>query len=81
MEGANQAFINGLQGTERLILLMHWGDHCTVDEVACVLRLDPRAVRTSIESLRERAMQMMALSPSSFPARSPGPLHRPCHRS
>jgi len=75
MEGVVDELTDGLDSTERLILLMHWGDRCSVDEIADVLAVDLRAVSSVIDRLRARATHALVLSLSSHPARSPDPLH------
>lgn len=66
--------IDGMSATERLILLMRWGDACTVDEMARVLQIDRAVVLDTISRVRRIAADALALSSSSCPARSPDPL-------
>lgn len=55
MEGDVHGIIDALDTTDRLILLMHWGDGCTVAEITAILDIDARAVAASLERVRSAA--------------------------
>lgn len=54
MEGADD-FTDGLEITDRLILLMRWGDDCAVEEIARVLEIGCAEVERSMARLLDRA--------------------------
>lgn len=51
MEGDVHEFIVSLDTTDRLVLLLHWGDGCTADEIAQILEIDGEAVDASMARL------------------------------
>lgn len=55
MEGDVQDFIVSLDTTDRLVLLLHWGDGCTAAEISQILEIEGAAVDASMSRLRARA--------------------------
>jgi len=55
MEGDVQDFTDSLDTTDRLVLLLHWGDGCTTVEISQILELDGAAVDASMARLRALA--------------------------
>ncbi|MBX3354695.1 MAG: sigma-70 family RNA polymerase sigma factor [Phycisphaeraceae bacterium] len=63
-----------LTETERLVLIMHWGDRCTIDEMASVLARDRGEISAIVHRVREIVSEAVALTPSICPAGSPDQL-------
>lgn len=54
------AFLDGLTPHERLVLMLHFGDSLTLDEVSAVLDLPGEILASIVEALRTRAGTLLA---------------------
>lgn len=54
------AFLGGLTRHERLVLMLHFGDSLTLDEVGAVLDLPGEILASIVEALRARAGTLLA---------------------
>lgn len=68
MEGDVQEFTDSLDTTDRLVLLLHWGDGCTTAEISQILEIDGDAVSASMARLRALARTQLRSRTHAEPA-------------
>lgn len=75
MDGELPDFIQTLDATDRLVLLLHWADRCTVPEMQDILGLDRRRIVASLDRIRGLAADGLALNSTTIQAATPDRLH------
>lgn len=80
MDGEVPDFTHTLEGFDRLVLMLHWADRCTIAEMERILGTERHCILDSMNRIRNRAIDALPVSLSTLPAVSRDHRHPPLRR-